>query len=97
MPYLLLCDSSITTDIAANLQRLYADLVGDGWKVVRMDVSRSDNPHDAVWVKSKIQQVYAEQADLKQVLIIGHVPVPYSGNIFPDGHSNHIGAWPADG
>jgi hypothetical protein len=29
--------------------------------------------------------------------VLGHVPVPYSGNIAPDGHSGHIGAWPADG
>src|SRR5207253_1848922 len=25
-----------------------------------------------------------------------HVPVPYSGKINPDGHSDHVGAWPAD-
>ncbi|HHM20886.1 MAG TPA: T9SS type A sorting domain-containing protein, partial [Bacteroidetes bacterium] len=28
---------------------------------------------------------------------LGHLPVPYSGNIYPDGHvENHWGAWPAD-
>src|SRR5207248_1131072 len=26
----------------------------------------------------------------------GHVPVPYSGLLNPDGHPNHLGAWPAD-
>ena len=31
------------------------------------------------------------------VFLLGNVPVPYSGNIGPDGHSNHIGAWPSDG
>jgi hypothetical protein len=29
--------------------------------------------------------------------ILGHVPVPYSGNLNPDGHEAHMGAWPADG
>ena len=27
---------------------------------------------------------------------LGHVPVPYSGSIAPDGHGNHIGAWSTD-
>ena len=28
----------------------------------------------------------------------GHVPVPYSGDIVPDGHMpDHVGAWPCDG
>jgi len=29
-------------------------------------------------------------------LLLGHVPVPYSGEVFPDGHQDHEGAWPAD-
>ena len=31
------------------------------------------------------------------LFLLGHVPVPYSGNINPDGHPDHQGAWPADG
>ena len=38
-----------------------------------------------------LDPIYAEA-----VFLFGHIPVPYSGNIGPDGHSNHIGAWPAD-
>jgi hypothetical protein len=30
------------------------------------------------------------------VFLLGRVPVPYSGRIAPDGHTNHTGAWPAD-
>ena len=37
-----------------------------------------------------------EVTKTRTLLLIGHVPVPYSGNISPDGHSNHRGAWPAD-
>jgi len=91
---LLLCDSSIADAIAADLNILYADLVGDGWKVTRLDVSRQNTP---VQVKSKVEEIYNSVPDLKQILIIGHVPVPYSGNINPDGHNNHRGSWPADG
>jgi hypothetical protein len=29
-------------------------------------------------------------------VLIGNVPVPYSGDLNPDGHSDHDGAWPTD-
>ncbi|MFA6292231.1 MAG: hypothetical protein WC637_10640, partial [Victivallales bacterium] len=32
----------------------------------------------------------------KALFLLGRIPVPYSGDIMPDGHSNHRGAWPAD-
>jgi glucose/arabinose dehydrogenase len=91
---LLLCDSSLTTEINGALDTLYKDLAGDGWKVIRRDVERNNTP---VNVKNKILDVYNNITDLKQVLIVGHVPVPYSGNIDPDGHTDHNGSWPADG
>jgi hypothetical protein len=94
---ILLCDSTIVADIADNLKRLHEDLIGDGWKVIRIDVARSNNPQDVKAVKNKIHDTYTVHPDLKQVLIIGHVPVPYSGAINPDGHGNHYGAWPSDG
>ena len=32
------------------------------------------------------------------MFLFGHVPVPYSGDIVPDGHApDHQGAWPCDG
>ncbi len=91
---LLLCDSSVTGDLASDLAVLYADLVGDGWKVTRMDVSRDNTPAN---IKTKITDLYNSMPDLRQVIIIGHVPVPYSGQVDADGHTNHIGCWPADG
>jgi len=30
------------------------------------------------------------------VVLIGHVPIPYSGAVYRDGHPEHAGAWPAD-
>jgi hypothetical protein len=44
---LLLCDSNIVSNISSGLNRLYEDLVGDGWRVIRTDVTGSSNPADA--------------------------------------------------
>jgi hypothetical protein len=30
------------------------------------------------------------------VFLLGRIRVPYSGDIYPDGHPDHEGAWPAD-
>src|SRR6185503_3639869 len=38
----------------------------------------------------------ADPANVKSVFLFGHVPVPYSGQLNPDGHADHVGAWPAD-
>jgi hypothetical protein len=49
-------------------------------------------------VKAKIVATYNQDpANTKALFILGHVPVPYSGNLNPDGHPNHQGAWPTDG
>jgi hypothetical protein len=73
---------------------LRKDLIGDGWTVVRHDVSMYSSPPN---VKSLIQAEYnADPANMRTVFLIGHVPVPYSGLINPDMHYNHLGAWPAD-
>jgi hypothetical protein len=69
--------------------------VGDGWQVIRHDVDRNDNPAS---IKALIMADYAsDPANVRSVFLFGHVPVPYSGDIVPDGHNpDHRGAWPAD-
>ena len=52
-------------------------------------------------VKAIVKQDYlADSTHVRSLFILGHVPVPYSGDIAPDGHTpgngNHQGAWPAD-
>ncbi|HEX4262927.1 MAG TPA: glycoside hydrolase family 9 protein [Verrucomicrobiae bacterium] len=93
---LLVVDNTYTSELAKELARLQQDLVGDGWAVSRIDVSRTDSP---VQVKSLIKAKYNQDpANTKGVFLFGHVPVPYSGDIVPDGHyANHQGAWPCDG
>jgi uncharacterized delta-60 repeat protein len=91
---ILIVDNTFTTSLAGGLAQLQQDLVGDGWTVIRHDVSRTAS---VTSVKALIQADYnADPTNVKQVLLFGHVPVPYSGNLNPDGHSDHLGAWPAD-
>ena len=93
---LLVADNTCTAQLDAELTRLQQDLVGDGWTVSRLNVNRTDSP---THVKDLIKNQYLQDpANTKAVFLFGHVPVPYSGDIVPDGHySNHQGAWPCDG
>ena len=106
----LLVDNTFTSSLALELTRLQQDLAGDGWTVLRHDVARMTvdpaNTSSSVWkarsnelasVKALIKADYnADTANVKAVFIFGHIPVPYSGSLNPDGHPEHLGAWPAD-
>lgn len=90
----LVVDSTQADALAFELSRLEFDLIGDGWTVVRRDISRSAKPAE---IKRIISAVYdADPERTKAVFLFGHVPVPYSGRLNPDGHLDHAGAWPAD-
>lgn len=89
----LMVDTTFTDSCAAELTTLMRDINGDGWQVVRHDVGRS--VPDTV-VKAMIRQHYDNIPDVKAVLLVGHIAVPYSGDLNPDGHPEHLGAWPAD-
>jgi hypothetical protein len=91
---ILVVDSTYASQLANELTTLTHDLVGDGWIVLRHDVSRTAT---VTSVKDLIKADYlADPANVKSVFLFGHVPVPYSGNLNPDGHPDHQGAWPAD-
>jgi hypothetical protein len=91
---ILIVDNTYSSALASGLQQLQQDLMAEGWNVVRHDVSRTDS---VTSVKALIQADYAaDPNDVNTVFLFGHVPVPYSGQINPDGHPEHIGAWPAD-
>ena len=100
----LVVDNTQAPALTNELERLQMDLVGDGWTVIRHDVARK-NWNDVGWkeavtnVKAMIKADYLQDANnVKAVFLLGHVPIPYSGNssMYPDGHSEHAGAWPAD-
>ena len=90
---LLLVDSLFPDSCAAEIEQLMSDIRGDGWQPVRRDIPRS-------WrdtaVRALIRSTAQAYADLSAVFLLGHIAVPYSGNINPDGHPDHLGAWPAD-
>jgi hypothetical protein len=93
---LLVIDRTYAADLTDELAQLEEDLTGDGWLVIRLEVNRNDQ---VVKVKELIRAQYkADPANVKCVFLFGHVPVPYSGNVVPDGHApDHQGAWPCDG
>lgn len=101
----LLIDSAYIKALAKEITILQTDLLGSGWFPKVMYAGRNEKPsaiHNRM--KSYIDGVIIRP---KSLYIIGHVPVPYSGNFSssgdrppPDGHvegaGNHTGAWPAD-
>ncbi len=90
----LVVDNTFSGSLAAQLTQLGNDLDGEGWKVVRHDVSRTAA---VTAVKALIQGTYlSAPTQVKAVLLVGHVPVPRSGALAPDGHSDHYGAWSCD-
>lgn len=92
---LLMVDDTMVTPLAPEIAQLQLDLVADGWKVQMITAPRNGT---AVSTKALITTAYnLDPTNVKAVYLLGHVPVPYSGNQAPDGHSDHVGAWPADG
>ncbi len=90
----LLVDSTIASDLEVELARLESDLVGDGWSVLRHEIAPSTKVTDA---KNLIKADYAaDPQQVRAVFLLGHIPVPYSGDVDPDAHGDHQGAWPAD-
>jgi hypothetical protein len=90
---LLIVDTTYSSSLSPELHRLEADLVGDGWRVIRRDVAPAETVGD---IKAHIVQTSQSVPTLNTVFLFGHIARPYSGNINPDGHSDHRGAWPAD-
>ncbi|MBL8954268.1 MAG: hypothetical protein JNK82_26050 [Myxococcaceae bacterium] len=84
------------TNVAVNLtliEQLENDLRDDGWQVVRIVIAAGEGPPG---VKARLQQAAAASGRLRAALLLGNVPIAYSGIQAPDGHSDHQGAWAAD-
>lgn len=98
---LLVVDATLETPLGPEIAQLKRDLTADGWTVQIISAPRRDTLTDvtaAADTKALIKAAYdADPANVKQVYLLGHVPVPYAGNSAWDGHSNHSGAWSADG
>jgi len=97
---ILVIERGVAGPLARELARLEDDLVGDGYRISRIEVSAADTPPR---VKAAIESIYRKDPKGTAALfLLGHVPVPYAGNIAPDGHVDpaigpvHRGAWAAD-
>lgn len=92
---LVLVKDTAAAAMPGELLRLQQDLAGDGWRVIRESITSTQSVED---VKNVIKTQWQNPAisDLRAVFLFGRIPVPYSGRINPDGHDDHLGAWPAD-
>lgn len=90
---LLLIDSTYLDSCALAIEQVKEDLSADGWALAYRHVAPSSP--DSIVRKAIIQHTLITP-DLQAVFIIGHVAVPYSGDLNPDAHPDHLGAWPAD-
>lgn len=91
---LLVIDSTYSAPLAGEIARLVDDLEKERWEVHTYTVQRSDSVQKIKrWIEGEWK---ADSNRLKSLLLLGHVPVPYSGNFNPDAHPDHQGAWPSD-
>ena len=90
---LLIVATNSTIGLDNEIARLQSDLTGDGWFVIRHDVSSNQTP---LSVRSTVtNDYYADPADVNTVFLFGHVPILQSGtNLNYDGHLAR--AMPAD-
>jgi len=92
---ILVCTDLIEENLSTELEEYISILSQEGYIV-----SKLITPIEASITDVKTKIIDAKNAvgiDQTSIFLLGNVPVPYSGNIVPDGHSNHVGAWPCDG
>ncbi|HKQ40639.1 MAG TPA: hypothetical protein VJ063_21405 [Verrucomicrobiae bacterium] len=81
---ILVVADTYAAELAPELARLKSDLMGDGWQVIRHDVSPTAT---AGSVRNLIIADYnADRANVHAVLLFGHVPIKHSGTLEYDGH-----------
>ncbi len=103
---LILVDSTMKEPLAIEIERLANDLKNEGCNTIIKSAPRAEKfDKDKVKAtKNLIINEYNANKDITTVLLIGRIPVPYSGNFQavqgqnypPDGHPEHVPAWPAD-
>ncbi len=100
---LILVDNTLAFPISSKLVMYRKEIEKQGWRSIVKYVPRveSFNAKAVLNNKEMIKAVYEQTPNLKAILILGRVAVPYSGNTAPDGHGDdnplpHKGAYPAD-
>lgn len=91
---LVFIDSTTADQLGADLITFKNDLRGEGWQTVPI---KTGNFSTVQSIKNQIVNAYnADPGNVKAVLLIGNVPIPYSGSIARDNQADHAGAWPCD-
>ncbi|MGE4181225.1 MAG: hypothetical protein AB7J34_15480 [Limisphaerales bacterium] len=92
---ILIVDRTKTNDVAyaGAITNLIRDLWSEGWVVTRFngprhdDVTWANNPSRIAEVMGYITNYYnSYPSQSKAVLLFGHLPIPHSGMLNPDGH-----------
>jgi hypothetical protein len=101
---ILLVDSNYLIPLSNEIITFKKDMVDEGWRVHLSYAGRNEN---VAVVKNRIKSLVDNDSRIKLLVLLGNIPVPYSGYYSsnghappPDGHvegsGNHTGAWPAD-
>lgn len=91
---ILIVERTHASALATELAQFSQNLTGDGYAVIRHDVSRTDSQQS---VKDIIKAEYNwDPTNVKTVILFGAVPVRRSGNYTYDAHPDHVGAMAAD-
>jgi len=91
---LMVIDSNYSVPLKSKIAEYKDQLIREGYTIVSKVVLRSEKVSNIKsWIYSQWQ---SDSLNIKSVFLLGHVPVPYSGNYNPDGQTDHTGAWPAD-
>lgn len=96
---LIIVENTIIDSLSNELYQFKQDLIGEGWEVEIAESPRVElfNAKAVEFVKNIIiEKNKKSNNSLKTVLLVGRVPMPYSGDFSVDGHSNHYGSWPSD-
>jgi len=90
---LLIVADNVADELITEIEQLENELYRDGWMVTTIT---ADPAGTAIDLKEEIVDLYASLPNLRSVYLLGNVPVPHAGELGPDAHTNHVGAWSAD-
>ncbi|MBC8105704.1 MAG: fibronectin type III domain-containing protein [Anaerolineae bacterium] len=96
---ILVIDSTANDDpaVASGIEQLKRDLIGERYEVATLFVQPSDDPFAAHAIRNQLETLtQGISAPVAAIMLIGHVPAPFSGHGAYDFHSDHLGAWSTD-
>jgi hypothetical protein len=108
---ILITETGLPQALGSDYDTFRSDLIGDGWNLIDLPANRHDEtdwPRNAAEIKRIRTQIDSIVQSWPEgyphiIYILGHAPIPRSGQSAFDGHvgipgtsSDHRGAWTAD-